>query len=93
MLALQALYYSYSNSICPSLRLSVCLSHAGIVKTTARSTVQFALSDSKMRLVFYKPKKLFQRNDPFTLKSWLRVNHPLLKAVTFDTFCIVAPQW
>ena len=41
---------SYSNSIRLSVRLSVCLSHAGI-KTTARSTVQFALLDSKMCLV------------------------------------------
>jgi len=40
-------------SVRPSVRLSVChmpiWSHA--VKTTARSTVQFALSDSKMCLV------------------------------------------
>jgi len=36
-------------SVFPFVRLSVCLSHA--VKTTARSTVQFALSDSKMCLV------------------------------------------
>jgi len=32
----------------PSVHPSVCLSHAGIV---SRSTVQFALSDSKMCLV------------------------------------------
>jgi len=42
---------SYDNSVRPSVCLSVCLSHAGIVKTTARSTVQFALLDSKMCLV------------------------------------------
>ena len=35
----------------PSVRPSVRLSHAGIVKTTACSTVQFALSGSKMYLV------------------------------------------
>jgi len=35
----------------PSVCLTVRPSHAGIVKTTARSTVQFALSDSKMCLV------------------------------------------
>jgi len=34
--------------VCPS----ICLSHDGIVKTTARSMVQFTLSDSKMCLVF-----------------------------------------
>ena len=44
---------SYSNSVClsvrPSVRLSVTRRYC--VKTTARSTVQFALSDSKMCLV------------------------------------------
>ena len=42
-------------SVCPS----VCLSHAGIVSKRLHvlcSTVQFALSDSKMCLVLYKPK-------------------------------------
>jgi len=44
---------SYSNSVClsvsPSVRLSVTRRYC--VKTTSRSTVQFALSDSKMCLV------------------------------------------
>jgi len=49
-------------SVCPSVRLSVCLSvtRRCCVKTTARSTVQFALSDSKMCLVLYKPKNIPQ---------------------------------
>jgi len=49
MLALQALYTSYGNSV----RLSVCpsVTRRYCVKTTAGSTVQFALSDSKMCLV------------------------------------------
>jgi len=38
----------------PSVRLSVTRRYC--VKTTARSTVQFALLDSKMCLVLYKPK-------------------------------------
>ena len=44
---------SYSNYICPSVCLSVRLSvtRRYCVKTTARSTVQFAPLDSKMRLV------------------------------------------
>ena len=48
---------SYGNSVCPSVcpsvRLSVCLSvtRRYCVKMTARSTVQFALLDSKMCLV------------------------------------------
>ena len=31
-------------------------------------------------------------HDPFPLKSWLQVTYPLLKAASFDTFCLVAPQ-
>ena len=48
---------SYSNSVCPSVPPPVCLSvrlsvtRRYCVKTTARSTVQFALLDSKMCLV------------------------------------------
>jgi len=30
--------------------------------------------------------------DPFPLKSWLKLTHPFLKAASFDTFCLVAPQ-
>jgi len=44
---------SYGNYVRLSVRPSVCLSvtRQYCVKTTARSTVQFALSDSKMCLV------------------------------------------
>jgi len=48
---------SYGNSFRPSVHLSLCLSvrlsvtRWYYVKTTARSTVQFALSDSTMCLV------------------------------------------
>jgi len=51
MLALQALYQL--QQFRPSVRLSFCLSvtRRYYVKTTARSTVQFALLDSKMCLV------------------------------------------
>jgi len=54
---------SYSNSVC----LSVCLSVTcrNCVKMTACSTVQFALSDSKMCLSFLETKKIFRRDDPF----------------------------
>jgi len=34
----------------------------------------------------------WQGDDPFSLKSWLKLAHPLLKAASFDTFCLVAPQ-
>ena len=34
----------------------------------------------------------WQADDPFPLKSWLQVTYPLLKAASFDTFCLVAPQ-
>jgi len=48
MLALQALYYL--QQFRPSVRLSVTSRYC--VKTTARSTMQFAMSYSKMCLVF-----------------------------------------
>jgi len=41
-------------SVCPSVTRRYC------VKTTAHSTVQFALSDNKMCLVLYKPKNIPQ---------------------------------
>ena len=85
-------------SVCPSFRPSVCLSVCLSVtrrycvnKTTARSTVQFALLDSKMCLVC-RNQKIFPRDDPFPLKFWLKVTYPLLKAASFHTFCLVAPQ-
>jgi len=89
---------SYSNSvrlsICPSVRPSVCpsVTRRLCVKATVRSTVQFALSDSKMRLVFCKPKNI-PEDDPFSIKSWLKLTDPSLqKALSFDTFCLVARQ-
>ena len=45
-------------SVRPSVRLSVTRRYC--VKTTARSTVQFALLDSKMCLVLYKPNNIPQ---------------------------------
>ena len=73
----------------PSVRPSVTRQYC--VKTTARSTVQFAPLDSNMCLVLYEPK-IFPRDDPFPLKFCLKVTYPLLKAASFDTFCLVAPQ-
>jgi len=34
----------------------------------------------------------WQGDDPFPLKSCLKLTHPLLKAASSDTFCLVAPQ-
>jgi len=31
-------------------------------------------------------------DDPFSLKFWVQVTYLLLKAASFDTFCLVAPQ-
>ena len=51
---------SYSNSVC----LSVC--HTPVLcQTTARSTVQFALSDSKMCLSFLETKNVPRGMTPF----------------------------
>jgi len=32
-----------------------------------------------------------QGDDPFPMKSWLQLTHPLLKVASFDTFCLVSP--
>jgi len=34
----------------------------------------------------------WQGDDHFPLKSWFQVTYPLLKAASFDTFCLVVPQ-
>jgi len=34
----------------------------------------------------------WQGDDPFPLKFWLQVTYPLLKAASFNTFCLVAHQ-
>ena len=62
MLALQVIASAVLATAVPSVCLSVTRRYC--VKTTARSTVQFALLDSKMSLVLYKPK-IFPRDDPF----------------------------
>jgi len=40
----------------------------------------------------YRTKSLLAGDDPFPTKSWLQVTYPLLKAASFDTFCLVAPK-
>jgi len=71
-------------SVCLSVRPSVTRQYC--VKTTARSTVQFALSDSKMCLVLSKPK-IFPRATPLP-EILAPTDLPLLKAVSFDTFAL-----
>ena len=58
------------------LSVRVSLTRRYGVKTTARSTVQITPSDSKM----CRNQKIFPRDDPFPLKSWLQVTYPLLIA-------------
>ena len=72
----------------PSVCLSVTCRYC--VKTTARSTVQFALSDRNVTS-FVEPKNIPQGR-PLPLKSWLIVIHPLVIAARFGTFCLVAPE-
>ena len=76
-------------SVCPSVHLSVTRRYC--VKRTAHVTVQFAMLDSKMCLILYKPK-IFPRDDPNPLKSSFNLTYPLLIAASLDTFCLVAPQ-
>ena len=55
------------------------------IKTVSSSVVAQSLA-FRVVLVYW------QGNDPFPLKSWLKLTHPLLRAVTFDTFRRVVPQ-
>jgi len=94
MLAWQALYYVAITF--PSVRLSGCpsVTRRYCVKTTVPSTVQIALSDSKICLVLYckNQKKYYPGTTPSPLKSWFKLTCPLLIAARSDTFCLVAPQ-
>jgi len=83
---------SYSNSVRLSVRPSVRPSHAGIV-SKRRHVTQYSLHRWIAKCVqFCRNQKIFPRDDPFPLKFWLKVTYPLLKAASFDTFCLVAPQ-
>jgi len=59
---------SYCNSVRLSVRLSVTRRYC--VRTSARSTVQFALSQNVSS--FVETKKIFPRDDPFPLESWFK---------------------
>ena len=39
---------------------------------------------------FLETKKIFPRDEPFPLKSWLELTYPLLIAASLDTFYLVA---
>ena len=62
------------------------------VKTTERSTVQFAPLDSKNVSSFVEAKK-YSAGTTLPLKFWLKVTYPLLKAASFDTSCLVAVSY
>ena len=82
---------SYGNSVGPSVRLSVCLSHAGIV--SKRLHVACSLHCQIANCVWFcRNQKIFPRDDLFPLKPCLKLTHPLQKEVVFDTFCLVACQ-
>jgi len=41
---------------------------------------------------FLETKKKYSRGMTPSLKYWLKLTHSLQKAVSFDTFCLVARQ-
>ena len=87
MLTLQALYQlrQFRPSVC---RTPVLCQNDG-TQHSAVCTVGFGQQTMSS---FVETKKIFPRGDPFPLKSWLQVTYPLLKAASFDTFCLAAPQ-
>ena len=93
---------SYRNSVCPSVRPSVRLSIRLSIRLSVRLSVtrRYCVKTTAHSLhcwiakcvQFCRNQKIFPRDDRFSLKFWLQVTYPLLKAASFDTFCLVAPQ-
>jgi len=88
MLALQALYYSYGNSVCLSVRQSVTRWYC--VKTAAHSTRSLHCRVAKC-VCFVETKKYSAGTTP-SPEMLAPSDLPLLKAASFNTFCTVAPQ-
>jgi len=82
---------SYSNSVCLSVCPSVRLSHADIVPKR-RHVAWCSLHCRIAKWSSFVDTKNILQGLPLPLKSWLQVTYPLLKAASFDTFCLVAPQ-
>ena len=79
---------SYGNSV----RLSVRLSHAGIVskrRHVARCSLHCQIA---ICVWFCSNQKIFPMDEPFPLKSWFKLTYPLLTAASLDPFCLVAQQ-
>ena len=71
---------------------SVCPSHARIVskrRHVARCSLHCCIAKC---VQFCRNQKNIPQGRPFPLKLWLKVTYPLLKAASFDMFCLVAPQ-
>jgi len=79
---------SYGNSVC----LSVRPSHADIV-SRRRHIVRCSLHCQIAKCVYFcRNQKIFPRDDPFPLKSWVELTYHLLIAASLDTFYLEAPQ-
>ena len=56
------------------------------IKTVSGKVVAQSMAFRVVSILYW------QGDDPFPLKFWLQVTYPLLKAASFDTFCLVVPQ-
>jgi len=59
-----------------------------LVKITSPFYSEPQCSHCKNCISYGNSVRLFPRDDPFPLKFWLQVTYPLLKAASFDTFCL-----
>jgi len=58
-----------------------------------RASIARAVKAVSRKVVAFRVVSIYwQGDDPFPRKFWLQVIYSLLKAASFDTFCLVAPQ-
>jgi len=74
-------------SVSLSVRLSVRLSHAGIV-SKRRHVARCSLHCQQNVSSFVETKENIAQGRPLPLKSWLKLTYPLLIAVNLDTFAL-----
>ena len=77
---------------CRAMRRSVC--NAGASNGGRSLCVQISRDGATLAniLIPLERQLIALQLCRFPLKFWLKVTYPLLKAASFDTFCLVAPQ-
>ena len=71
----------------------IAIANTALAMRALRRAVKTVSGEVVAQSIAFRAVSIYwQEDDLFLLKSWLKLTHPLLKAATFDTFCLVAPQ-